>query len=148
MRRPFSAFPPPLPLPPAGWPHPDFPCRRMTDTINAPFTRRFVIYEKGIEDEIEIVSPMEAGGLKSEQFLKMNPHGKVRPWLLPFYIYFQMCPTIFYFLHTSIFYRVYLTVLYFLCIRLFSISYHFTAVPIGNSYILLTLFVVVSVLCC
>ena len=94
----------------------------MTDTINAPFTRRFVIYEKDIEDEIEIVSPMEAGGLKSEQFLKMNPHGKVRPWLLPFYIYFQICPTIFYFLHTSIFYRVsyrvvlsmYTTIFYFL----------------------------------
>ena len=43
----------------------------------APFDRRFVIYEKGIEDQIEIVSPAEVGGLKSEQFLKMNPHGKV-----------------------------------------------------------------------
>ncbi|CAN0384326.1 unnamed protein product [Laminaria digitata] len=41
------------------------------------YDRRFVIYEKGIEDEIEIVSPMDIGGLKSEQFLKMNPHGKM-----------------------------------------------------------------------
>eukprot|EP00904_Undaria_pinnatifida_P010323 jgi/Undpi1/6420/HiC_scaffold_20.g08901.m1 len=37
----------------------------------------FVIYEKGVEDEVEIVSPVEAGGLKSAEFLKMNPHGKI-----------------------------------------------------------------------
>lgn len=39
---------------------------------------RFIIYEKGIEDKIDIVSPGEIGGMKSEEFLKMNPHGKVQ----------------------------------------------------------------------
>ncbi|CAM9378584.1 unnamed protein product [Scytosiphon promiscuus] len=38
---------------------------------------RFVIYEKGIEDQVDIVSPMDVGGLKSEEYLKMNPHGKM-----------------------------------------------------------------------
>lgn len=41
------------------------------------FFYRFVIYEKGIEDQVDILSPMEVGGLKSEEYLKMNPHGKV-----------------------------------------------------------------------
>lgn len=39
--------------------------------------RRFIIYEKGIEDQVDIASPMDVGGLKSEEYLKMNPHGKV-----------------------------------------------------------------------
>eukprot|EP00752_Nemacystus_decipiens_P005365 g4866.t1 len=38
---------------------------------------RFVIYEKGIEDVVDIVSPMEIGGLKSPEYLEMNPHGKM-----------------------------------------------------------------------
>ncbi|CAM9511325.1 unnamed protein product [Pylaiella littoralis] len=38
---------------------------------------RFVIYEKGLEDDIVIASPMDVGGLKSEEYLKMNPHGKM-----------------------------------------------------------------------
>ncbi|CAM9663463.1 unnamed protein product, partial [Ectocarpus sp. 12 AP-2014] len=38
---------------------------------------RFIIYEKGIEDKVDIAAPMDVGGLKSEEYLKMNPHGKV-----------------------------------------------------------------------
>lgn len=39
---------------------------------------RFVIYEKGIEQEIKIQSPMDLGGLKSSEYLSnVNPHGKM-----------------------------------------------------------------------
>lgn len=38
---------------------------------------RFVIYEKGIEDAVDIDSPMSIGGMKSEEYLKLNCHGKV-----------------------------------------------------------------------
>ncbi|CAM9789201.1 unnamed protein product, partial [Ectocarpus sp. 13 AM-2016] len=38
---------------------------------------RFIIYEKGIEDKVDIAPPMDVGGLKSEEYLKMNPHGKM-----------------------------------------------------------------------
>ncbi|CAM9285717.1 unnamed protein product [Discosporangium mesarthrocarpum] len=38
---------------------------------------RFIIYEKGLENDIDIVSPMDIGGLKSEQYLALNPHGKM-----------------------------------------------------------------------
>ncbi|CAN0448534.1 unnamed protein product, partial [Hapterophycus canaliculatus] len=43
---------------------------------------RFVIYEKGIEDKVDIGSPADVGGLKSEEYFKMNPHGKVG-YMLP-----------------------------------------------------------------
>lgn len=38
---------------------------------------RFVVYEKGIEDEVDIVAPSTIGGLKSDEYLKLNCHGKV-----------------------------------------------------------------------
>lgn len=38
---------------------------------------RFVVYEKGIEGDVDIAAPSELGGLKSEEFLRLNPHGKV-----------------------------------------------------------------------
>lgn len=38
---------------------------------------RFVVYEKGIEDEVDIVAPSTLGGLKSDEYLKLNCHGKV-----------------------------------------------------------------------
>lgn len=40
-------------------------------------TSRFIIYEKGIEDQIDIVRPSVIGGLKSEEYLALNCHGKV-----------------------------------------------------------------------
>jgi glutathione S-transferase len=36
-----------------------------------------VIYYKGIEDEVEIKSPVTLGGLKSPEYLILNPHGKM-----------------------------------------------------------------------
>lgn len=53
-----------------------FSCWRCNLHMNG--TRRFVIYEKGIEEDVDIVSPMEVGGIKSPEYLQMNPHGKVR----------------------------------------------------------------------
>ncbi|CAM9425265.1 unnamed protein product, partial [Sphacelaria rigidula] len=38
---------------------------------------RFVVYEKGIEDEVDIVAPSTIGGLKSDEYLKLNCHGKM-----------------------------------------------------------------------
>lgn len=49
----------------------------MTRSSSLTLQGRFVIYEKGLEDEVDIVSPMDLGGLKSEEYLRINPHGKV-----------------------------------------------------------------------
>jgi glutathione S-transferase len=39
---------------------------------------RLILYKKGLpQEEVEIVSPMELGGLKSESYLKINPQGKM-----------------------------------------------------------------------
>lgn len=38
---------------------------------------RMIIYYKGIESEVEIVSPSTLGGLKSPEYLAKNPHGKM-----------------------------------------------------------------------
>lgn len=39
---------------------------------------RIIIYKKGISsNEVALVSPMDLGGLKSEQYLKINPQGKM-----------------------------------------------------------------------
>lgn len=38
---------------------------------------RFIIYEKGIEDQVDIVTPAVIGGIKSREYLKLNCHGKV-----------------------------------------------------------------------
>jgi glutathione S-transferase len=38
---------------------------------------RIIIYKKGIEDQVGIKSPMDLGGLKSPEYLKLNPQGKM-----------------------------------------------------------------------
>lgn len=38
---------------------------------------RYIIYRKGLGDMVKIQSPQDVGGLKSEQFLKFNPLGKI-----------------------------------------------------------------------
>eukprot|EP00561_Arcocellulus_cornucervis_P000787 CAMPEP_0185813294 /NCGR_PEP_ID=MMETSP1322-20130828/11211_1 /TAXON_ID=265543 /ORGANISM="Minutocellus polymorphus, Strain RCC2270" /LENGTH=357 /DNA_ID=CAMNT_0028509947 /DNA_START=71 /DNA_END=1144 /DNA_ORIENTATION=+ len=38
---------------------------------------RIIIYKKKISSEVDIVSPMELGGLKSPEYLKLNPQGKM-----------------------------------------------------------------------
>eukprot|EP00882_Tetradesmus_deserticola_P022152 GHRQ01024041.1.p1 GENE.GHRQ01024041.1~~GHRQ01024041.1.p1 ORF type:complete len:139 (+),score=28.12 GHRQ01024041.1:598-1014(+) len=43
---------------------------------------RHVIYAKGLEGEVDIVSPVALGGFGSEQFLAANPLNKVRSWQL------------------------------------------------------------------
>eukprot|EP00879_Flechtneria_rotunda_P024314 GHRR01025770.1.p1 GENE.GHRR01025770.1~~GHRR01025770.1.p1 ORF type:complete len:150 (+),score=41.99 GHRR01025770.1:715-1164(+) len=43
---------------------------------------RHVIYHKGLEEDFEIVSPMEFGGLGSEQYKAINPQGKMPVLLL------------------------------------------------------------------
>lgn len=56
----------------------------MTDTIlyDMPVSNngarcRLIIYKKGLTDQVEIKKPSELGGLKSEEFLKRNPQGKM-----------------------------------------------------------------------
>lgn len=44
---------------------------------------RYVIYKKGLESEIDITSPKELGGLRSEQYLALNPEGKMPILVLP-----------------------------------------------------------------
>ncbi|KAG5174946.1 glutathione s-transferase [Tribonema minus] len=44
---------------------------------NAGARVRYIIYEKGLEQEVDIVPPSEFGGLKSEEYLKINPQGKM-----------------------------------------------------------------------
>jgi glutathione S-transferase len=38
---------------------------------------RIAIYYKGLEDKIKIVNPVELGGIKSEEYMKLNPYGKM-----------------------------------------------------------------------
>jgi len=38
---------------------------------------RLIIYWKGLENKVNIKSPMELGGLKSDDYLKLNPQGKM-----------------------------------------------------------------------
>ena len=45
---------------------------------------RFVIYKKGLEDEIDILPPKTLGeGLKSPGYLALNPQGKMPLLVLP-----------------------------------------------------------------
>eukprot|EP00667_Euglena_gracilis_P019457 EG_transcript_20863 len=44
---------------------------------------RLVIYWKGLEDRVVIKSPAEAGGLKSPEYLAINPQGKMPSLVLP-----------------------------------------------------------------
>lgn len=38
---------------------------------------RIAIYAKGLEDKIDIVPPSELGGIKSEEYMALNPKGKM-----------------------------------------------------------------------
>lgn len=38
---------------------------------------RIAIYYKGLEDKIQIVNPSALGGIKSEEYMKLNPYGKM-----------------------------------------------------------------------
>ncbi len=38
---------------------------------------RYVIRRKGLEGEVDIVSPQALGGLKSPEYLRINPQGKM-----------------------------------------------------------------------
>ena len=38
---------------------------------------RIAIYAKGLESQINIVSPSELGGIKSEEYTELNPYGKM-----------------------------------------------------------------------
>jgi glutathione S-transferase len=44
---------------------------------------RHIIYQKGLEGDFDIVSPMELGGLGSEQYMALNPQNKMPILLLP-----------------------------------------------------------------
>ena len=38
---------------------------------------RMLVYKKGLEDKVRILSPMELGGLRSSEFMAFNPQGKM-----------------------------------------------------------------------
>ena len=66
-------------MPPAGHPHlPTHPAHPLLGVQN-----RWVIYKKGLEDEIDTVAPQKLGGLQSEQYLALNPQGKMPLLVLP-----------------------------------------------------------------
>jgi glutathione S-transferase len=44
---------------------------------------RYIIYKKNLEDKVAIESPKALGGLKSEQYLKLNPQGLMPLLVLP-----------------------------------------------------------------
>ena len=39
---------------------------------------RIAIYAKGLEDKIDIVSPSELGGIKSEEYMKVSGKGHLQ----------------------------------------------------------------------
>ena len=66
------------------------PTRLATSMSAAPYTLydlpvsnngarvRMLLYYKDVKpDQVEVVSPMELGGLRSEDYLKVNPQGKM-----------------------------------------------------------------------
>ena len=38
---------------------------------------RLLLYKKGLESAVNIVSPMDLGGLRSEEYTRLNPQGKM-----------------------------------------------------------------------
>jgi glutathione S-transferase len=44
---------------------------------------RLVVYWKGLQDQVAVRSPMELGGLKTEEYLAINPQGKMPALVLP-----------------------------------------------------------------
>ena len=41
------------------------------------------MYWKGLQDQVAVRSPMELGGLKTEEYLAINPQGKMPALVLP-----------------------------------------------------------------
>ena len=50
---------------------------------NNPARVRMLIYFKGLEDEIEMKSPADYGGLSSDSYRRLNPQGKMPALILP-----------------------------------------------------------------
>ena len=44
---------------------------------------RYILYKKGVEDAVDIVSPAALGGLKSARYAAYNPFGLMPMLLLP-----------------------------------------------------------------
>ena len=44
---------------------------------------RIIIYKKGLEDVISIKTPAAFGGLKSPEYLALNPQGKMPTLIFP-----------------------------------------------------------------
>ncbi|KAK9805824.1 hypothetical protein WJX73_004301 [Symbiochloris irregularis] len=44
---------------------------------------RYIIYSAGLEDKIDTISPADLGGLKSPEYLALNPQGKMPALILP-----------------------------------------------------------------
>ena len=42
-----------------------------------------MIYSKGLEQEFDIVAPSAIGGLRSQQYLRLNPQAKMPLLVLP-----------------------------------------------------------------
>jgi len=50
---------------------------------NNPARVRMLIYHKGLENEIDLKTPADYGGLQSEQYRNLNPQGKIPVLILP-----------------------------------------------------------------
>ena len=55
---------------------------QMTTLYDLPVSNhgarvRFLLYKCGLESEVDIISPMKIGGLRSEEYLALNPQGKM-----------------------------------------------------------------------
>lgn len=57
--------------------------RRQQTAVVRGVQCRFVIYKKGLEDEIDVKSPKELGGLTSEAYKALNPLCKMPLLVLP-----------------------------------------------------------------
>ncbi len=44
---------------------------------------RFVLYKKGLKDKVDIVSPKVYGGMKSDEYVALNPQGLIPMLVLP-----------------------------------------------------------------
>ena len=53
------------------------------DTDVARLQCRFVIYKKGLKEKVDVVSPKVYGGMKSDEYMALNPQGLVPMLVLP-----------------------------------------------------------------
>ena len=44
---------------------------------------RFLLYKKGLEKEVDVIPPQDIGGLKSADYMALNPQGKMPLLILP-----------------------------------------------------------------